>query len=591
MRKEKYLFLSLMLVCFFILCGSFEVVKADYPDNTYVYVAVEGKYKKEYDGSASTDEVSGINVNKYSKVPTYAEVQSSYAEPSSLVSIPAGYYWAYRVGYSTSSWPNYGKWLTETKIFKPGESMAELLSFLRSIYKSEYKNAKLELIQVPITYNISYNANGGSGTMVSSSATYGQSVQLSANEYTKKGHTFAGWATSQNGDVVYKDKASVKNLTTTNGANVTLYAVWKLNQYPVTYDYSTNGGTSASSGVLSFYYGTEVDLSIIAQKENYTFVGWNTDANATTGLESLTMGLEPIRVYAIFKTDITVTFVNDGDSGTGTLVQAKTIYNNDPHAEFLVEENVPIRQEYSFVSWKVESGQVLDRNGNVITMISPGEEIFVVKDAILKTIWDKYPVLEVKERRFTVKEAKEGTITEAELLKKVWATDEEAKNIENPEGELIKGIDVVVKDYNATDFTSIAGDKEIQITYEATDHFGNSITKTAFVFITDTTLRKSPKKNYVRFISRDFLVDETGNFLSSDKGGLEETSIWRKNISYRKLIEETLKKVNSNQKKNEETWYFSYEVCRELQEYTRTYGHVKNALEKFFQLFEKYKSN
>ena len=56
---------------------------------------------------------------------------------------------------------------------------------------------------------------------------YGTSYTLTANAYKKTGYKFKGWNTKANGTgTTYKDKASVKNLTTKNGATVTLYAQW-----------------------------------------------------------------------------------------------------------------------------------------------------------------------------------------------------------------------------------------------------------------------------------------------------------------------------------------------------------------------------
>ncbi len=58
--------------------------------------------------------------------------------------------------------------------------------------------------------------------------TYGKSVKLKANTFKKKGYVFKGWTTVKNGTKVkYKNKASVKNLTSKNKGTVTLYAVWK----------------------------------------------------------------------------------------------------------------------------------------------------------------------------------------------------------------------------------------------------------------------------------------------------------------------------------------------------------------------------
>ncbi|MCL2299953.1 MAG: InlB B-repeat-containing protein, partial [Firmicutes bacterium] len=94
------------------------------------------------------------------------------------------------------------------------------------------------------TYTVSYNANGGTGTTASSSHTYGVAKNLTSNGFSKTGYTFAGWATSATGPVVYSDGQSVINLTSTNGATVPLYAVWTAiptTTYTITYN--ANGGS------------------------------------------------------------------------------------------------------------------------------------------------------------------------------------------------------------------------------------------------------------------------------------------------------------------------------------------------------------
>jgi hypothetical protein len=52
--------------------------------------------------------------------------------------------------------------------------------------------------------------------------TYGVSGELYANTYTRTGCSFAGWATSAGGPVVYLDKA----VYTPVAADITLYPVW-----------------------------------------------------------------------------------------------------------------------------------------------------------------------------------------------------------------------------------------------------------------------------------------------------------------------------------------------------------------------------
>jgi len=91
-------------------------------------------------------------------------------------------------------------------------------------------------------YTIKFNANGGTGSMKSLSATYGKQVTLTANAFKRSGRTFAGWAKSKSATAVkYKNKQKVKNLTSGNGKTVTLYAVW----YPADWVFGTYVGEGA----------------------------------------------------------------------------------------------------------------------------------------------------------------------------------------------------------------------------------------------------------------------------------------------------------------------------------------------------------
>ena len=48
---------------------------------------------------------------------------------------------------------------------------------------------------------------------------YDQSYQLNKNEFTLDGYEFKGWATSPNGQVVYKDEEIVTKLTDKSNIN------------------------------------------------------------------------------------------------------------------------------------------------------------------------------------------------------------------------------------------------------------------------------------------------------------------------------------------------------------------------------------
>ena len=80
--------------------------------------------------------------------------------------------------------------------------------------------ATLNLTILP-NYTITFNANGGTGTMAPQTACSGETVALNANTFIYAGASFRGWATSSNGNVVYSNGAEI-----TVTSNMTLYAVW-----------------------------------------------------------------------------------------------------------------------------------------------------------------------------------------------------------------------------------------------------------------------------------------------------------------------------------------------------------------------------
>ena len=71
-------------------------------------------------------------------------------------------------------------------------------------------------------FTVTFDSNGGTGTMPSQVFTYGTSQSLSENLFTKDGSTFQGWATSIDSDPVYNN-ASINVFEKTD---VTLYAKW-----------------------------------------------------------------------------------------------------------------------------------------------------------------------------------------------------------------------------------------------------------------------------------------------------------------------------------------------------------------------------
>jgi len=143
---------------------------------------------------------------------------------------------------------------------------------------------------VVVKYHISFDGNGAtSGSMSNqNNCVCGNSYILNANVYENKGYTFAGWNTRADGKgAAYADKASVKNLATTNGQTVTLYAQWTKNKYKITY--KLNGGKNNKSNKTSYDVTTSMKLKNPTRK-GYTFKGWYTDKKCKNKITQIKKG-------------------------------------------------------------------------------------------------------------------------------------------------------------------------------------------------------------------------------------------------------------------------------------------------------------
>ena len=107
-----------------------------------------------------------------------------------------------------------------------------------------------ELPAVTWQWTVSYNANGGSGAPASQTKTYGSNLTLSSTKPTRTGHTFLGWSTDKNATTATYQPGGLY----TSNSGATLYAVWKINTYTVSYD--ANGGSGAPGSQTKTYGAT-----------------------------------------------------------------------------------------------------------------------------------------------------------------------------------------------------------------------------------------------------------------------------------------------------------------------------------------------
>ncbi len=126
------------------------------------------------------------------------------------------------------------------------------------------------------TYNVSYDANGGSNAPTDQIKTHDVVLTLSAIVPTRDGYTFLGWATDKSATTaIYQAGGAF-----TTNADTTLYAVWKANTYTVSYN--ANGGTNAPNAQIKTHDVALTLFSTIPTRDGYTFLGWATNSSTTT---------------------------------------------------------------------------------------------------------------------------------------------------------------------------------------------------------------------------------------------------------------------------------------------------------------------
>ena len=118
-------------------------------------------------------------------------------------------------------------------------SAAKNLRF-RYFKSSSYSSQQVVQLYKKV-YTVTYNANGGTGTLTDSNSPYfmGSTVTTKTNTFTKDGYDFTGWNTAADGS----GSDYAEGATFTPSANTTLYAQWALAGTVATPTFSVDEGT------------------------------------------------------------------------------------------------------------------------------------------------------------------------------------------------------------------------------------------------------------------------------------------------------------------------------------------------------------
>jgi uncharacterized repeat protein (TIGR02543 family) len=175
-----------------------------------------------------------------------------------------------------------------------------------------------------VTHTVTYDPNGGTGTMASQTIAEGAMATLTKNAFTRSGYYFVGWGLTADATTVwYSDGAPY----VMGKADMTLYAIWSSSAHTITFDANGGTGTMASQTIAD---GGSANLTANQYtRTGYSFNGWGTIPSQTTGTYTdggfYTMGTSDVTLYAIWVINsYTVTFNANG--GTGTMAPLTVIY-------------------------------------------------------------------------------------------------------------------------------------------------------------------------------------------------------------------------------------------------------------------------
>ena len=125
------------------------------------------------------------------------------------------------------------------------------------------------------TYTVTFNANGGEGSMADQSFTYDEKQALAANGFTRTGWRFTGWKL---GNTTYTDGQAVSNLTVEANGTVTLEAQWEHILYTLKFVVDKSGNVYHTE---QKYYGDAITPPEAPEKAGYRFDGWDREIPAT----------------------------------------------------------------------------------------------------------------------------------------------------------------------------------------------------------------------------------------------------------------------------------------------------------------------
>ena len=230
-------------------------------------------------------------------------------------------------------------------------------------------------------YTIHYNANdNGEGTQVPTDQIKQDGIDIILDTMIpiREGYVFKGWAITNTATTGYFNSGDTYSLN----QDITLYAVWELENYTVHYDANDNGENTAVPANQIKTHGVNMTIdATIPVRQGYIFKGWATTDTAVvaeyqpgdTFSENKNTTL-----YAIWEIGKYTVHYDANDNGENTIVPGDQIKQEG--IDIKIDEAKPTRNGYVFDGWATTPEAT---KGEYI----PGDIYSENKDLTLYAVW------------------------------------------------------------------------------------------------------------------------------------------------------------------------------------------------------------
>ncbi len=177
----------------------------------------------------------------------------------------------YRDGYQYGNYNMSGRSYSVSGL-APGNYSAELTA--RNNNTGRTRKGYCSNFKIVNTYNVSFNANGGSNAPSAQTKIQNEWLTLSSSKPSRSHYIFKGWASSRTASEPQYQPGG----TYDKNAKITLYAVWEPEVYTVNFD--ADGGKGDVSD-RTITYGDTMKMPNGVIKDGYYLKGWATKKGAT----------------------------------------------------------------------------------------------------------------------------------------------------------------------------------------------------------------------------------------------------------------------------------------------------------------------